>query len=82
MSADALYAGRRHEKGHVMVDKRTARSRGHDIEVTVDDDGTPSVVVDGESVPVRIVDGRYAVAYLQPVDDLLDGARKYVSRID
>jgi hypothetical protein len=65
-----------------MPEKRTARSRGHDIEVTVDDDGTPSVRVDGEDVPVRVVDGRYAVAYLQPVDDLLDGARQYVSRID
>lgn len=61
---------------------RTARSRGHDIEVTVADDGTPAVTVDREDVPVRIIDGRFAVAYLQPVDDLLDGARKYVERLD
>ncbi|WP_392545275.1 hypothetical protein [Oryzobacter telluris] len=65
-----------------MPEKRTARSKGHDIEVTVDDDGTPSVTVDGQDVPVRIVDGRYAVAYLRPVDDLLDGARQYVARVD
>lgn len=65
-----------------MTEKRTARSRGHDIEVAVEDDGTPSVRIDGEDIPVRVVDGRYAVAYLQPVDDLLDGARKYVSRVD
>ena len=65
-----------------MPEKRTARSRGHDIEVSVEDDGTPSVRVDGEEVPVRVVEGRYAVAYLQPVDDLLEGARRYVSRVD
>jgi hypothetical protein len=65
-----------------MPHTRTARSRGHDIEVTLADDGTPTVTVDGEDVPVRIVDGRYAVAYLQPVDDLLEGARTYVGRLD
>ena len=65
-----------------MPHKRTARSRGHDIEATLADDGTPRVTVDGQDVPVRIVDGRYAVAYLQPVDDLLEGARMYVGRLD
>ena len=65
-----------------MPHTRTARSRGHDIEVTIDDDGTPYVRVDGEDVPVRVVDGRYAVAYLKPVDDLLEGARAYVARVD
>lgn len=66
-----------------MPHRRTARSRGYDIEVTIEDDGTPAVTVDGEDVPVRIVEGgRYAVAYLQPVDDLLDGARTYVARLD
>lgn len=65
-----------------MAEKRKARSRGHDIEVSVDDDGTPTVLVDGQDVPVRVVDGKYAVAYLQPVDDLLDGARQYVARVD
>jgi hypothetical protein len=65
-----------------MPEKRTARSRGHNIEATVEDDGTPMVVVDGQDVPVRMVEGRYAVAYLPPVDDLLDGARQYVKRLD
>lgn len=65
-----------------MPHSRTARSRGHQIEVTVEDDGTPAVTVDGESVPVRVVDGRYAVAYLKPVDDLLDAAKQYVQRLD
>jgi hypothetical protein len=52
--------------------------RGHEIEVAEPDDGAPSVVVDGEEVPVRVVDGKYAVAYIEPLDDLLDGAREYV----
>jgi len=65
-----------------MPEKRTARSRGHNVEATVEDDGTPTVVVDGQNVPVRMVEGRYAVAYLQPVDDLLDGARQYAKRLD
>ena len=60
---------------------RTARSRGHDIEVTVDDNGDPVVTVDGEDVPVRVVDGKYAVAYLRPEDDLLEGARLYAERL-
>lgn len=64
-----------------MPHTRRARSRGHDIEVTVHDDGTPVVIVDGEDVPVRVVDGKYAVAYLRPEDDLLEGARKYAERL-
>lgn len=64
-----------------MSHTRKARSRGHDIEVTVRDDGTPAVRVDGEDVPVRIVDGKFAVAYIRPEDDLLEGARKYVERL-
>jgi hypothetical protein len=64
-----------------MPDTRKARSRGHDIEVTVHDNGDPVVIVDGEDVPVRVVDGKYAVAYLSPEDDLLEGARKYAERL-
>jgi hypothetical protein len=61
-----------------MPEIRRAKLRGHEIEVTEPDDGDPSVVVDGEEVPVRVVDGKYAVAYIEPLDDLLDGAREYV----
>ena len=64
-----------------MSHTRKARSRGHDIEVTIHDDGTPMLSVDGEDVPVRIVDGKFAVAYIQPEEDLLEGARKYVERL-
>lgn len=64
-----------------MPHTRKARSHGHDIEVSVQDDGTPTVTVDGEDVPVRVVDGKYAVAYIRPEDDLLEGARKYAERL-
>jgi hypothetical protein len=60
-----------------MSEVRRARSRGHQIEVSVDDDGKPAVTVDGEDVPVRVVDGGFAVAYLKPEADLLDAARHY-----
>lgn len=65
-----------------MPQTRAARTRGHQIEVTVADDGTPAVTVDGEDVPVGVVDGRYAVAYLEPVDDLLDAAKQYTRLLD
>lgn len=64
-----------------MAHTRTARTRGHDIEVSIHDDGTPTVTVDGEDVPVRMAGGKYAVAYIKPEDDLLEGARKYAERL-
>lgn len=60
-----------------MSEIRRARTRGHQIEVWVKDDGEPAVTVDGTDVPVRVVDGQFAVAYLKPHADLLDAARHY-----
>jgi hypothetical protein len=45
------------------------------------DDGDAAVTVDGEDVPVRVVDGGFAVAYLAPNPDLLDAARQYARRL-
>lgn len=64
-----------------MAEARNARSRGHQIEVRVTDDGSPEVDVDGEAVPVRVVDGGYAVGYLAPAPDLLEAAKQYVARL-
>ena len=60
-----------------MAREQRAKVGGHEIAVIAHDDNTATVFVDGEEVPVRVVDGRYAVAYIEPQDDLLEGARQY-----
>ena len=60
---------------------RRGRVRGHQIEVWIEDGGDPAVTVDGVDVPVRVVDGGFAVAYLPPNPDLLDSARQYARRL-
>ena len=58
------------------------RHKGHDITVaTSDDDNELSVVVDGEPVPVDLIEGGYAVAYLPPTDDLVAAVRAYTDRL-
>lgn len=64
-----------------MSQQRHARANGHEIQVWVKDDGDAAVTVDGEDVPVRVVDGGFAVAYLAPDPDLLDAARRYARRL-
>ena len=64
-----------------MSQVRRAHTQGHDIEVWMGDDGAPTVTVDGEDVPVRVLGGAFAVAYLAPNPDLLDAARQYVRRL-
>jgi hypothetical protein len=64
-----------------MSQLRSARTRGHEIQVWIKDDGDAAVTVDGEDVPVRVVDGGFAVAYLAPNPDLLEAARQYARRL-
>lgn len=64
-----------------MSQTRQARTKGHEIQVWMKDDGQAAVTVDGEDVPVRVVDGGFAVAYLAPNPDLLDAARQYARRL-
>jgi hypothetical protein len=61
-----------------MPERRTAKFRGHEAEVDDTDRQNPKVTVDGDEVPVSVVDGKYGVAYLDPVDDLLVGVREYL----
>ena len=65
-----------------MSEIRRARTRGHQIEVSIKEDGEPAVTVDGTDVPVRVVEGEYAVAYLKPEPDLLEAARHYARLLD
>ncbi len=60
---------------------RRARAKGREIQVLIKDDGDAAVTVDGEDVPVRVLDGGFAVAYLPPNPDLLDAARQYARRL-
>ena len=60
---------------------RRARAKGREIQVWMKDDGNAVVTVDGEDVPVRVVDCGFAVAYLPPKPDLLDAARQYARRL-
>lgn len=64
-----------------MADVRQARHRGHEIRVEIDDHGEPSVTVDGEAVGVRKVEGKFAITYFEPHEDLMEAARKYVDRL-
>ena len=65
-----------------MSEIRRAQTRGHQIEVWTNEDGEPAVTVDGTDVPVRVVEGEYAVAYLKPHADLLEAARHYARLLD
>lgn len=61
---------------------RSISHKGHDITVGTNDDGSePSVVVDGEPVPVDLIEGGYAVAYLPPTGDLVAAVRAYADRL-
>jgi hypothetical protein len=60
------------------MSKRTAKLRGHEADVDDTDRQNPRVTVDGDEVPVRVVDGKFGVAYLDPVEDLLVGVREYL----
>lgn len=66
----------------VMPDVRKATIRGRQIEVRMNDDGEPAVTVDGQDVPVRMVGGEFAVAYLKPHADLLEAAQNYAQLLD
>jgi hypothetical protein len=65
-----------------MSEIRRAKTRGHQVEVWMKEDGEPAVTVDGTDVPVRVVEGEYAVAYLEPHADLLEAARHYARLLD
>jgi hypothetical protein len=65
-----------------MSEIRRAKTRGHQIAVWIKEDGEPAVTVDGTDVPVRVVEGEYAVAYLEPHADLLEAARHYTRLLD
>lgn len=64
--------------GRLMLEIRASEVAWPRDRVAEPDDGAPSVVVDGEEVRVRFVDGKYAPASMEPLDDLLDGARESV----
>lgn len=64
-----------------MADRQRSSYQGHDIEVGVDDQGEPSVTVDGQVVSVRRVDGGFAVTYFEPHEDLMVAAKRYVDRL-
>ena len=64
-----------------MAEHRRAKHRGYEVEVMVDDNGPSTVTVNGEDVPVRRLEGGFAVAYLEPVADLLEAAKLYVNRL-
>ena len=64
-----------------MASEKRAKSRGHEIHIKLDDDGQPSLTVDGEAVPVGLVEGGFKVTYHSPEPDLLDAAKKYVRRL-
>jgi hypothetical protein len=57
------------------------RYKGYNIEVTTDDDGTLTLSVDGESVPMRIVDNKFVTTYFEPQDDAITAAKRYVDRL-
>lgn len=64
-----------------MAESRQARHRSHEIRTEIDDDGNPAVIVDGEAVPVRQVEGGFAITYFEPHDDLMQAAKRYVDRL-
>lgn len=64
-----------------MADTRRSSYRGHDVQVEIDDQGEPSVFVDGEAVGVRRVEGKFAITYFEPHEDLMVAAKRYVDRL-
>jgi hypothetical protein len=70
-----------HDERNPMSEIRRAKTRGHEIAAWMED-GEPAVTVDGTDVPVRVVEGEYAVAYLEPHADLLEAARHYARLLD
>jgi hypothetical protein len=78
LSSEALQSA---AKGSLMPAGKFSHRR-YIVEIATPGDGaTPILTVDGESVPLNIVNGGFAVAYLPPFEDLHMAARAYVDRL-
>lgn len=64
-----------------MSEKRFSHRRYSVVIETSDQRAKPLLLVDGESVPLDLIDGKFGVTYFPLVDDLEVAAKAYVDRL-